>query len=672
MTELRRHLAASTCAALLLALTGLLCQTVALSWALHGQVVAPYDFFTTQAYDFLSKARWFADNILFWAPALPDQFSGPSLGSHLKLGLLFAPATFTVAVTLGLLCAVPGALVARTRVASVRGYLLLLAAVGLCIHVAAAIPPLNLADMSRWGQLPYRLRSLIIDGALLSWVSFAASLASAWVLAPRLKGAPQLAGIAGLAVVLTAAGHLSAEQHDPSVPPEFANAGTTVPKYNVVLISLDSLRADHVGCYGYERDTSPTIDRLASEGIRFANAISTSSWTLPTHLTMFTARYQISHGVTDDTRTLASSIPTLGEIMKANGYRTGGFISGPYVAGHYGYARGMDTYVDLSQGYDHRREARATIASPAINDNALEWLADNHSAPFFLFLHYFDIHYDFIPPAPYDTMFDPDYTGTMDGTAFIERKDVNPEMDPRDLEHILALYDGEIRFTDAHVGKILDQLAAYGVLENTLVLLVSDHGDEFFEHGNKGHHRTVYDEVLRVPFVARLPKQARAGTVIDEQVSLVDVMPSILDFTGIEGPSDMEGQSVFQISDDDENEREAIYAEFFDKRGFNVQLARRTETAKTIQHFNRITHPDGGGNELFLHPGDFHESNNLAEDAAQQSLLRQELEASTQWLNQRWKIYRGFQARNQTNGAAVEIDADMAERLKSLGYMGDD
>src|SRR5205085_344800 len=146
------------------------------------------------------------------------------------------------------------------------------------------------------------------------------------------------------------------------------------PRHNVVLISLDSLRADHVGAYGYKRDTTPSFDRLAREGVLFRNTISTSSWTLPTHLTMFTGRSQLAHGVFEDTRVLSPAVPTLGEIFHAAGYATAGFASGPYVAGHYGYDRGMDTYADLSEGWGKGAEARAAVLSPAINEKGLAWL----------------------------------------------------------------------------------------------------------------------------------------------------------------------------------------------------------------------------------------------------------------------------------------------------------
>ncbi|MFT4571085.1 MAG: arylsulfatase A-like enzyme [Hyphomicrobiaceae bacterium] len=673
MKQLLRHVAGATWSALFLACISLVVEAVAFALVWAGQVAAPFGFFTNQSWNFLAKIREFADPVLFWAPGLPDRFTDTSTTAHIGLAISAAPSVLSTAVLVGVAIGCLASLLSPRRKVSLRAWLLIWTGLGICVHSVAAIGPLNLGEMSRWGQFAYRLRSLIVDGTAVAVAVAVISFAIAWLVAPRVGNEGRSkTPIVALAALLLASG-LALKPSAPSalVVPFTPSSGTVAGKQNVLLISLDSLRADHVHCYGYERETSPTIDRLAAEGVRFANAISTSSWTLPAHLTMFTSRYQTSHGVAVDTHTLNSSIPTLGEIMKAAGYATAGFISGPYVAGHYGYDRGMDTYVDLSQGYDHRAEARATIASPAINEHALDWLAEHHEEPFFLFLHYFDIHYDFIPPPPYDSMFDPDYTGTMDGTLFIERKDVNADMNPRDLEHIKALYDGEIRFTDEHVGLILDRLRDYGVLDNTLVVLVSDHGDEFFEHGNKGHHRTVYDEVLRVPFVVRLPGGDRAGTVIEDQASLVDVMPTILGHTGIAGPPHMEGRNILRTPHAD-NKREAVYAEFYDKRGFNVQVARRTLQSKVIQHFNRITHPSSDAVEFYdiaADPDEQHDLHPLNPGAGARET--DELDHLAAWIDQSWRNWREFQHLGGDAGPAVEIDDEMAERLRQLGYVSD-
>lgn len=654
-------------ALLLLAATTWAVELAAFALLWRGLSLAPYAFFPHQSWDFVAKIRWFADPLLGWAPALPDRFAGPGLSDHLSALAPLLPATFVTALVVG---AVGGLLCALrpSRSGSLRRDLLAWAVLGLLVHVAVSVPAFGLEEGLRVSRLAYRARSLIVDGMLLATAVSVVGFVLAWALAPLFSRSRVLAGagVAGLAAVAFLA---SASPPPLPTPSAVAAADPSRPRRNVVLISLDSLRADHVGAYGYKRDTSPNFDRFAREGVLYRNAISTSSWTLPTHLTMFTGRSQISHGVNVDTKVLSTAIPTLGEIFHEAGYATAGFVSGPYVGGHYGYARGMDAYEELSARWGKGAEARAAILSPEINEKGLAWLAQQDGKrPFFLFLHYFDIHYDFVPPAPYDTMFDPDYTGTMDGRMFIERDDVNAKMDPRDLDHIRALYDGEIRFTDEHVGRILDHLKTRGLLENTVVMIVSDHGDEFFEHGNKGHHRTVYDEVLHIPFALRLPDGEHAGKTVEEQVTLLDVFPTLLDAAGFPVPGDAEGDSLVAWLRGEKPTREAIYSDFYDKRGFNLQVARRTPDSKTIQHFNRITHPKRGPLEYYDLASDAEESDNRAEQHPGE--VAASVDAMTGWLEQQWRMHR--LAEHAAGGQeSIEIDDETMKRLESLGYVGD-
>ncbi len=656
-------------AVLLLAAVTWIVEIATLLVLWRGQTLAAYAFFPNQAYDFLAKIRWFADGLLGWAPALPDRFAGLSVADKITALAPLVPATLVTALVAGsvggLLCAA-----FRSRKGSLRSDLAAWALLALLVHFVVCLPAFGLDEGLRVSRLAYRARSLVVDGMLLATGVSIVSFGIAYVLAPAFERSRTLA-MAGLLVVFGAAALASSQERPAPPPPSYTAAAPdpSKPRRNVVLISLDSLRADHVGAYGYKRDTSPSFDRFAKDGVLFRNAISTSSWTLPTHLTMFTGRSQLSHGVVVDTLVLSTAIPTLGQIFKEAGYSTAGFVSGPYVGGHYGYARGMDTYTDFSASWGKGAEARAAILSPTINENALEWLdRQKRNEPFFLFLHYFDIHYDFVPPAPYDKMFDPDYTGTMDGKFFIERDDVHAKMDPRDLDHIRALYDGEIRFTDEHVGRILDKLKAIGAWDDTVILITSDHGDEFFEHGNKGHHRTVYDEVLRIPFALRLPGGEHRGKTVDEQVSLLDVFPTLLDAAGFHLPSDVEGESLAAWLRGERSTREAIYSDFYDKRGFNLQVARRTPVEKTIQHFNRITHPKRGSLEYYDLATDAAESDNRAAEHPAETASA--IEAMTTWLDRRWHTHRHTEI--QTAGtASIEIDDETQERLKALGYVGD-
>ncbi len=631
------------------------------------QSLAPYAFFPNQAYDFLAKVRWFCEALLGWAPGLPDRFAGLAFADKLAAMSPLLPATLVTALVVGAAGGLVAVVLGRGR-ASLRAHVLLWTLFGLVVHAAVSLPAFGLEEGLRVSRLAYRARSLVVDGMLLATAVSVVAAAVAWSVAPLVERSRAVAA-AGLALMVALAGWAAAQPQPTALAATSPVAvDPSKPRRNVVLISLDSLRADHVGAYGYERDTSPNFDRFAKEGVLFRNAISTSSWTLPTHLTMFTGRSQVSHGVVVDTRVLPKTIPTLGEIFHEAGYATAGFVSGPYVGGHYGYDRGMDDYIDLSAQWGKGAEARAAILSPEINEKGLGWLERNHEKPFFLFLHYFDIHYDFVPPPPYDTMFDPDYTGTMDGRRFIERDDVNPKMDPRDLAHIEALYDGEIRFTDEHVGRVLDKLKSLGLLDSTVVLIVADHGDEFFEHGNKGHHRTVYDEVLHIPFALRLPGGEHAGRQVDEQVSLIDVFPTLLDAAGFTVPAAAEGESVAAWLDGGGPKRSAIFSDFYDKRGFNLQVARRTADSKTIQHFNRITHPKRGPIEFYDLASDPDESDNRREQHAPQ--VAASIESMSSWLEGQWRAYRASQAA-AGGGDSIEIDEETMKRLESLGYVGE-
>jgi len=323
---------------------------------------------------------------------------------------------------------------------------------------------------------------------------------------------------------------------------------------NIVLISIDSLRADHLGCYGYSKTTSPNIDTLANEGIVFTNAISTTTWTLPSHISMLTSLYPEVHQVIHDGKKLSDTAVVCSEIMKEAGYLTAGFVSGPYLSSEFGYNQGFDLYDDYTINYSSNEESHKGITSTKIHQQVTKWLEKNYRNPFFLFIHYWDVHYDYAPPPPFDTMFDPNYKGTITGKDFARNERINPEMPKRDLEHIISVYDGEIAFTDSYIGKLMQYLKHLGIYENTMVILTSDHGDEFFEHGSKGHRRNLFDETLKVPLIIKFPSANSISDLfrhlrkrINQQVSIVDIVPTFLDYLGITPGITLDGQSLLPL-----------------------------------------------------------------------------------------------------------------------------
>ncbi len=469
---------------------------------------------------------------------------------------------------------------------------------------------------------------------------------------PALRVACLLVVAAGLAGLLSAAPPVDDVQERP----------------NVLLVSIDSLRADHLGSYGYERDTSPTIDRLAREGVLFENAISPASWTVPAHMTLLTALPPEVHQVSSHRRALHPAAVTLAEVLRDAGYRTAGFVSGPTVMSNYGFGQGFELY-DETVAAMHRNPNRG-ITSPAIVERVAayldEWDASGRGAPFFAFVHLWDVHYDYAPPAPYDRMFDPDYTGDLTSEDFERNERLHAGMPERDLQHLIALYDGEIRFTDEHLGRIVEHLERLGVLDHTIVVVTSDHGDEFFEHGQKGHSKTLYDEIVRVPLVIRYPPRVTFGRRITEQVRLMDVAPTILGLAGIEGRRALGLWMPMPYQALDLTPWIAgrrLYAPLPELLAFSestaflgVKRSVRTNQAKLIRHHQRPERT-----ELFDLARDPGERTNLF-GSAQARPLRRELDASfTRWT----KLWRP-----QPKLAVARRPSPQHEaRLRALGYI---
>jgi choline-sulfatase len=312
---------------------------------------------------------------------------------------------------------------------------------------------------------------------------------------------------------------------------------------NVIIIAVDTLRADHLGCYGYSRDTSPNIDKLAASGVLCERCTSSAPWTLPSFSTVFTSLYPTQHGAETVHSTLRETVPTLAGILKEHGYATGAVVNAPALKPAYGVDRGFDHY---HMTPEEGREADGTTR------DALKWLDAIGHGPFFAFVHYFDPHLSYSPPRPYDKMFTGDYDGPIGYSFNLEgfsrvRDSMFVQMrglTQADWHRIVGLYDGEIAFTDTAIADLLTGLDERDLRENTLIVFLSDHGEEFFEHGGFEHGHSLYEELIHVPLFfsleGRLPEHAR----LSRPVRLIDVAPTILDFLGIEAPPGFEGVSI--------------------------------------------------------------------------------------------------------------------------------
>jgi arylsulfatase A-like enzyme len=330
----------------------------------------------------------------------------------------------------------------------------------------------------------------------------------------------------------------------------------------VVLISIDSLRADHLGCYGYPRPTSPVLDRLATEGARFETVLSSTSWTLPAHAALFTGLPDRLHGCTDESRWLPGNRDTLAEAFKRAGFQTVGFFSGPFLHPAFGFAQGFDSYHDCTsyselsiemfkrnlQAAEMFMRAHADVTNPIVVREVDTWLDAHPDGPAFLFIHLWDVHYDYIPPPPYSTLFtDPSYAGKIDGRlATIEKL---RKWTPEDKKQLEALYDGEIRWTDDAVGKLIESLKKHERFEHAVFAVTSDHGEAFFEHRLHGHHKTLFEEEVRIPLILRAPG-VTPGTRVSTPVQITDIGPTLLDLAGADRLTQATGSSLRTLLDD--------------------------------------------------------------------------------------------------------------------------
>ncbi|MDA8432385.1 MAG: sulfatase-like hydrolase/transferase [Nitrospiraceae bacterium] len=324
----------------------------------------------------------------------------------------------------------------------------------------------------------------------------------------------------------------------------FSAGGKRYKDYNIVFVSFDAVQAAHVHAYGYPRDITPTIDSMAAQGFRFANTISVSSWTVPASMTWFTGVYPSEHRLLNKfviyeppveklskLKELAPNLVTLAEIMKKNGYATGGFTGDAGVNGIFGYSQGFDAYFDKVKfgGLDR--------SIP----EALVWLKENKGKKFFMFLHGYDAHGQHIPTGGFDYRFvDPGYDYRYKGTKE-EQEALREEglakgklnMREEDVRFWRAIYDEKINREDALFKGFLDGLGKLGLMDKTLFVLTADHGTECFEHGRIDHGFTLFNELVHVPLIITLPR-GKDRRVIPDQVSSVDVMPTVLDLLDVQ------------------------------------------------------------------------------------------------------------------------------------------
>jgi arylsulfatase A-like enzyme/Tfp pilus assembly protein PilF len=400
---------------------------------------------------------------------------------------------------------------------------------------------------------------------------------------------------------------------------------------NVLFVTIDTLRADHVGCYGYKQVKTPNIDSLAADGSRFARAYAVVPVTLPSHSSMMTGTYPMLSGMHDFSGNKLSPLqPTLASVLKQSGYQTGAVIAAAVLDSRFGLNQGFDFY------YDHFEFSRLDEANldemerpgNVVADVALDWLAKNSRHKFFLWMHLYDPHFPYHPPEPYAT------------------------------EYAAHPYDGEIAFADEQLGRVLRFLKEKGIYQNTIIVLCGDHGESLGEHGEKTHGFFIYNATMHVPLIIHLPEALAARTVA-EPVSLVDLMPTVLSAAGLPTPSQVQGHSLLSEirgvpAATDLPTNRTLYGETFLPRiHFDWSELRASENAK--YHFIEAPRPELY--DLTKDPGELH--NLFSEKTAVADEMRAQLKS----------LIRDYSAGKEM-AEKTGLDPALMERLKALGYAG--
>jgi arylsulfatase A-like enzyme len=455
---------------------------------------------------------------------------------------------------------------------------------------------------------------------------------------------------------------------------------------NVLLVTIDTLRADHVGCYGYDRPTTPVLDALAREGMLFTQAFAQSSWTKPSTASLLTSHYPTMHQMNLDHSKLAEAEVLLTEVLQGQGYETAILSGNPWVTPEYGFDQGVDYFYSV---YDERF-ARATVFMRALKRvnrfvdrhdtvynlikrgvqgelstterddilgaEAARWLAQPRAHPTFLYVHFMSPHHPYDPPPPFDRAFvqkpqDPPVTAYPRKSYFFHEQ--GDRLPPEQYDDMVGRYDGDILFVDTVFGKLLARMRELDLLERTVVIVTADHGEEFFDHSNWGHGHSVYNELLHVPLLVRFPARITANGRIDEPVMSVDVMPTILELASAPATGTFAGRSLVPLMEGRAwSHSPEAFAELLYRYGQGRALVQgEKKLVETIVGQDRRT-------MLYDLKSDPGETRNILDGLPQP--LPQE---------RRLAEVRAWAEEHRIDAAEAHVSEDMKGRLKALGYV---
>jgi arylsulfatase A-like enzyme len=442
---------------------------------------------------------------------------------------------------------------------------------------------------------------------------------------------------------------------------------------NIILISLDTVRPDHLGCYGYPRNTSPALDRLASDGVFFKNTYSTTSWTLPAHISLLTSLNCLHHQVYFPLQKMDRDILTIADILRTRGFVCTAFTGGGYLSETYGFSKGFDSYQEIKL---HGDQAIRLDEAERLAELASSWLENNKDKKFFLFLHTYQPHDPYANLSPIGKEFldqNAKWRQIKMETLFEDKGRFDTQFNEEEKKNIIALYDGEIKYTDTvFVQPILDKLRELGLYDRSLIVLTSDHGEEFYDHESWLHDHSLYNEALKIASIIKFPGNEYKGQQIESISRITDFLPTILDYVHVKAPSGtFDGRSLMPILKGKEK----------NQRNFLCDLAlREFDFAPTIIAINqdnfklilnkKIVSPytksvirdfEGSKIELYNLEKDPHEKNNLAANIAYRDLCFDLLDKINKIYEETDKLKKEMNE--------VTLDQSLRERLKALGYI---
>ncbi|MCJ7580919.1 MAG: sulfatase [Candidatus Aminicenantes bacterium] len=436
----------------------------------------------------------------------------------------------------------------------------------------------------------------------------------------------------------------------------------------IILISIDTLRADHLGVYGYERETSPNIDSLAAESAMFANVYASSPWTLSSHVSLLTALNSVNHQVYQDNEKMDPDLVTAAEMLRVNDYFCSAFTGGGFVSSVFGFADGFDSY------YERTDEVLLDKAAELTFRDVARWIDSNKNKNYFLFIHTYQPHDPYACPAPYKTMFlsEKSKWSHINLNSYLGGKNaIFKKLPEDDRQNIIDLYDAEIRYTDEKlIGPLVQKLKDMALFDKTMIIFTSDHGEEFYEHEGWGHGHSLYDESLKVPLLIKFPDSKYLGSKVEHIVSLVDIVPTILDQMDIDSsPYEFDGLSLIPFLEGKEK-KDRIFLSDVSENILNMHLPQKiasNEGGKKLilnksmlsqnSDFFRYPPPTTKTIELF----------NLSVDPGEYSnIVEKESSTANRIINRIEAIYRI--SKRKKPGQAV-LDEDLKKQLRALGYI---